>query len=57
MLVDSILILEATSNFRHRAPTSGGQYHWVSEFAPPSLQKFLSYVTGEILYLRFIELD
>lgn len=28
------------------APTSGGQYHWVSEFAPPSCQKILSYVVG-----------
>ncbi|KAL8819984.1 MAG: hypothetical protein Q9223_001689 [Gallowayella weberi] len=28
------------------APTSGGQYHWVSEFAPPSAQKFLSFLTG-----------
>jgi amino acid transporter len=28
------------------APTSGGQYHWVSEFAPPSYQKPLSYLTG-----------
>lgn len=28
------------------APTSGGQYHWVSEFAPASSQKFLSYITG-----------
>lgn len=26
--------------------TSGGQYHWVSEFAPPSCQKFLSYSAG-----------
>ncbi|TLD07988.1 hypothetical protein E2P81_ATG10597 [Venturia nashicola] len=26
------------------APTSGGQYHWVSEFAPPSQSKFLSYI-------------
>ena len=25
------------------APTSGGQYHWVSEFAPESSQRFLSY--------------
>jgi choline transport protein len=30
----------------HRAPTSGGQYHWVSEFAPKQHQKFLSYVVG-----------
>lgn len=28
------------------APTSGGQYHWVSEFAPPRYQKFLSYSAG-----------
>ncbi|QIW95587.1 hypothetical protein AMS68_001105 [Peltaster fructicola] len=28
------------------APTSGGQYHWVSEFAPPHLQKQLSYAVG-----------
>ncbi|KAL1652677.1 hypothetical protein SLS61_004657 [Didymella pomorum] len=28
------------------APTSGGQYHWVSEFAPRSCQKFISYIVG-----------
>lgn len=28
------------------SPTAGGQYHWVSEFAPPSIQKFLSYMVG-----------
>ncbi|KAK3679100.1 hypothetical protein LTR37_021446 [Vermiconidia calcicola] len=28
------------------APTSGGQYHWVSEFAPPRYQKQLSYTVG-----------
>lgn len=28
------------------APTSGGQYHWVSEFSPRSSQKFLSYMVG-----------
>ncbi|KAF2204121.1 amino acid transporter [Delitschia confertaspora ATCC 74209] len=28
------------------APISGGQYHWVSEFAPPKYQKFMSYITG-----------
>ncbi|KAK5130289.1 hypothetical protein LTR08_002249 [Meristemomyces frigidus] len=28
------------------APTSGGQYHWVSEFSPATHQKILSYVTG-----------
>lgn len=30
-------------------PTSGGQYHWVSEFAPPKYQRFLSYMTGNVL--------
>ncbi|KAF2470504.1 amino acid transporter [Lindgomyces ingoldianus] len=28
------------------APISGGQYHWVSEFAPPKFQQFLSYMVG-----------
>ena len=28
------------------APTAGGQYHWVSEFAPKILQKPLSYLVG-----------
>jgi choline transport protein len=28
------------------APTSGGQYHWVSEFAPKKYQKFLSFIVG-----------
>ena len=29
-----------------RAPSAGGQYHWVSEFAPPKHQRFLSYLVG-----------
>ncbi|KAF2703700.1 amino acid transporter [Pleomassaria siparia CBS 279.74] len=28
------------------APTSGGQYHWVSEMAPRKYQKFMSYLVG-----------
>lgn len=28
------------------APIAGAQYHWVSEFAPQSLQRGLSYLTG-----------
>lgn len=31
-----------------RAPTAGGQYHWVSMLAPSRSQKFLSYITGEL---------
>lgn len=28
------------------APIAGSQYHWVSEFAPESIQRVLSYYTG-----------
>ncbi|KAK4902333.1 hypothetical protein LTR27_001237 [Elasticomyces elasticus] len=30
------------------APIAGAQYHWVSEFAPESCQRFLSYITGYV---------
>ncbi|KAK0937294.1 hypothetical protein LTR29_011117 [Friedmanniomyces endolithicus] len=33
------------------APTAGGQYHWCSEFAPASLQKFRSYTVGYLCVL------
>ncbi|KAG8623576.1 hypothetical protein KVT40_008552 [Elsinoe batatas] len=33
------------------APTAGGQYHWVSEFAPRQYQKLLSYVVGWLCVL------
>ncbi|QIW98180.1 hypothetical protein AMS68_003698 [Peltaster fructicola] len=36
------------------APTAGGQYHWVSEFAPRSFQKPLSYVVGWYCCLGWI---
>ncbi|EEH49985.2 uncharacterized protein PADG_06064 [Paracoccidioides brasiliensis Pb18] len=35
------------------APISGGQYHWVSEFASENHQKFLSYVTGWLSVLAW----
>ena len=35
-----------TTDHKCRAPTAGGQCHWVSEFAPPSFQKSLSYIVG-----------
>ncbi|KAK8029278.1 hypothetical protein PG991_006334 [Apiospora marii] len=35
------------------APTTGGQYHWVSEFAPRRHQKFLSYVMGWMCVLAW----
>jgi len=33
------------------APTAGGQYHWVSEFAPQKYQKILSYTVGWLCVL------
>ena len=30
------------------APIAGAQYHWVSEFAPESCQRILSYLTGYV---------
>lgn len=36
----------------YRAPTSGGQYHWVSEFAPPEYQKVASYAAGLLSSIR-----
>lgn len=31
------------------APIAGAQYHWVSEFAPESCQRILSYLVGYVL--------
>lgn len=39
-------IVSSLAEMESRAPTSGGQYHWESEFAPASCQKFLSYSAG-----------
>ena len=35
-----------------RAPTAGGQYHWVSEFAPRKYEKILSFATGQYCALH-----
>ncbi|KAJ5091052.1 hypothetical protein NUU61_005922 [Penicillium alfredii] len=40
------LIIVSLAEMASIAPTSGGQYHWVSELASPRYQKFLSYTTG-----------
>ena len=39
-------IVMSLAEMASMAPTSGGQYHWVSEFAPRRYQKFLSYFSG-----------
>jgi choline transport protein len=39
-------IVASLAEMTSMAPTAGGQYHWVSEFAPPKYQKILSYISG-----------
>ncbi|THZ18855.1 GABA permease-like protein [Aureobasidium pullulans] len=46
-------IIASLAEMSSMAPTCGGQYHWVSEFAPPSCQKFLSYITGWVSTLSW----
>ncbi|OJJ40723.1 hypothetical protein ASPWEDRAFT_99221 [Aspergillus wentii DTO 134E9] len=36
------------------APTSGGQYHWVSMLSPPSCQKYMSFVTGWLIVIGWL---
>ncbi|EHY58649.1 hypothetical protein HRR83_007371 [Exophiala dermatitidis] len=40
------IVMTSLAEMASMCPTSGGQYHWVSEFAPPEYQKGLSYLTG-----------
>ncbi|KAH8810578.1 amino acid/polyamine transporter I [Xylogone sp. PMI_703] len=40
------LVYASIAEMASMCPTAGGQYHWVSEFAPPRFQKFLSYIVG-----------
>ena len=42
------------------APTAGGQYHWVSEFAPKKAQRILSYMSGwlsTLAWQSFVAVD
>jgi len=41
-------VVASMADMASMAPTSGGQYHWVSEFSPKKFQRFLSYVVGWI---------
>ncbi|KAF7156356.1 hypothetical protein CNMCM6106_009623 [Aspergillus hiratsukae] len=50
-LVGFSFVILSMAEMASMAPTSGGQYHWVSEFAPPSCQRILSYITGWVCVL------
>lgn len=41
-----LLVYASLAEMASMSPTAGGQYHWVSEFAPPQHQKMLSYLVG-----------
>jgi choline transport protein len=45
------LVFASIAEMASISPTSGGQYHWVSEFAPKSCQRFLSWLVGWISVL------
>ncbi|KIH92615.1 amino acid permease [Sporothrix brasiliensis 5110] len=49
--VGYMLVFASIAEMASMAPTSGGQYHWVSEFAPPRAQKFFSYTIGWVSVL------
>lgn len=49
--VGFVAVIASMAEMASMAPTAGGQYHWVSEFAPAGGQQFLSYVTGWICVL------
>ncbi|KAL6704918.1 hypothetical protein ACN47E_007463 [Coniothyrium glycines] len=42
----TVSVFMVLSELVSMAPTSGGQYHWVSMLAPRNLQRILSYVSG-----------
>ncbi|OAQ95753.1 hypothetical protein LLEC1_07346, partial [Akanthomyces lecanii] len=44
--VGYIPIIFSMAEMSSMAPIAGAQYHWVSEFAPESCQRILSYLTG-----------
>ncbi|KAI4218439.1 MAG: hypothetical protein L6R36_008955 [Xanthoria steineri] len=44
--IGTIAVFTTMAEMASMAPTSGGQYHWVSMLAPPSCRVFLSYITS-----------
>ncbi|SMQ47770.1 unnamed protein product [Zymoseptoria tritici ST99CH_3D1] len=42
----NLFVVVSLAEMASMAPTAGGQYHWVSEFAPIKHQRWLSYFTG-----------
>ncbi|KAK5119786.1 hypothetical protein LTR85_007362 [Meristemomyces frigidus] len=58
--VGQTFVVLSLSEMASMAPTAGGQYHWVSEFAPKSSQKALSYASGwlsTLAWQAFVAVD
>ena len=49
-----LCMIASMAEMASMAPTAGGQYHWVSEFAPPSVEKQLSFVVGWSSWLGWV---
>ncbi|GAB7351785.1 hypothetical protein MBLNU459_g2359t1 [Dothideomycetes sp. NU459] len=41
-----VFVYASIAELAAMSPTSGGQYHWASEYSPPRIQKLLSYSVG-----------
>ena len=50
----SLITAASLAELASMAPTSGGQYHWVSMLAPPRYSVFLSWITGWSAVLGWI---
>lgn len=46
--VGTLTVAASLAEMASFAPTSGGQYHWVSMLAPKKYSKFISWITGWI---------
>ncbi|GAB7328266.1 hypothetical protein MBLNU13_g00277t2 [Cladosporium sp. NU13] len=42
----TIPVVASMAEMASMSPSAGGQYQWVSEWGPPSMQKILSYISG-----------
>ncbi|EGD99721.1 GABA permease [Trichophyton tonsurans CBS 112818] len=48
------LVFASLAEIASMSPTAGGQYHWVSEFAPPSCQNILAISQCAIVTIAFL---
>ena len=52
--IGALVTAASLAEMASMAPTSGGQYHWVSMLAPPKYSVFLSWITGWSAVLGWI---